>query len=212
MAILRAGTCGQPDELSSRHADALITLKNQGIQSDTGLSERVLRIGRRFQLYVNPRRSNNMDVKTILWYLVLTSVTVAYLVVLAGVQSARSHDVSHHSRRMIVGCTIVGIWLVAYVLKQILFGRESFQGTERQYWSMYVPLFATHMLFAITTIALGAYNLYMGLHRLRYGSVGAMAAGMTTHRRIGHVLIGTFTGTMVTAYGVYLMLFVWFKG
>ena len=153
-----------------------------------------------------------MDLKTILWYLVLSSVTVAYLVVLAGVRAARSHDVSHHSHRMIVGCTIVGIWLVAYILKQVLFGRELFQGTESQYWSLYVPLFLTHMLLAVTTIVLGAYNLYMGLHRLRYGSVGAMAAGMTTHRRMGHVLIWTFTGTMVTAYVVYLMLFVWFKG
>ena len=71
-----------------------------------------------------------MDIKTILWYLMLSSVTVAYLVVLAGVRAARSHDVSHHSHRMIVGCTIVGMWLVAYILKQLIFGRESFQGTE----------------------------------------------------------------------------------
>ena len=92
-----------------------------------------------------------MDVKPLLWYLVLSSLTVAYLVVLAGVKAAKSHDVTHHSHRMIVGCTIVGIWLVAYVLKQILFGRESFQGPERAYWSIYVPIFVTHMLLAITT-------------------------------------------------------------
>jgi uncharacterized membrane protein YozB (DUF420 family) len=150
-----------------------------------------------------------MDLKTILWYLVLSSLTAAYLIVLAGVRAAKSHDVSHHSHRMIVGCTIVGIWLVAYILKQLLFGRESFRGTETQYWSLYVPVFITHMLLAVTTIALGSYNLYMGLHRLQYGSVGAMVAGMTTHRRMGRVLIWSFTGTMVTAYMVYLMLFVW---
>jgi hypothetical protein len=68
------------------------------------------------------------------------------------------------------------------------------------------------MLFAITTIGLGAYNLYMGLHRLRYGSVGAMVAGLVAHRRMGHLLIWSFGGTMVTAYVVYLMLFVWFTG
>jgi hypothetical protein len=48
----------------------------------------------------------------------------------------------------------------------------------------------------------------MGLHRLRYGSVGAMVAGMATHRRIGKLLVWTFSGTMATAYLVYLMLFV----
>ncbi len=153
-----------------------------------------------------------MDLKTILWYSVLGSLTVAYLVALAGVRAAKAHDVSHHSHRMLVACTIVGIWLVAYVLKQLLFGRESFAGTTHQYWTYYMPTFATHMALAVTTIGLGAYNLYMGLHRLRYGSVGAMAAGMTTHRRLGHALVWTFSGTMFTAYLVYLMLFVWFRG
>ncbi|WHZ14775.1 MAG: hypothetical protein OJF52_001615 [Nitrospira sp.] len=153
-----------------------------------------------------------MDLKTILWYLVLSSLTVAYVIMLAGIHAARSHDVPHHSHRMIAGCTIVGMWLVAYVLKQLLFGRESFQGSESQYWSLYVPVFVAHMLFAVSTICLGAYNLCMGLHRLRYGSVGAMAAGMTTHRRLGLLLIWTFTGTMVTAYAVYWMLFVGFRG
>jgi uncharacterized membrane protein YozB (DUF420 family) len=153
----------------------------------------------------------NMDLKTILWYLVLSSVTIAYVVMLAGVRAAQSHDVSHHSHRMIAGCTIVGVWLVAYILKQFLFGRESFPGNERQYWSLYVPVFITHMVLAVATISLGAYNLYMGLHRLRYGSVGAMAAGMSTHRRLGYILIWTFSGTMVTAYAVYWMLFVGFE-
>ena len=146
-----------------------------------------------------------MDLKTILWYLVLSSLTVAYLVVLAGVRAAKSHDVSHHSHRMIVSCTIVGIWLVAYVFKQLLFGRDSFRGPETQYWSVYVPIFVTHMLLAVTTIGLGTYNLYMGLHRLRYGSVGAMVAGMTTHRRMGNALVWTFSG-MCLVLGVTLCM------
>ena len=152
-----------------------------------------------------------MDLKSLLWYAVLTSLTGAYLVALAGVRAAKVHDVSHHSRRMIIACTIVGIWLVAYVLKQLLFGREHFGGTTEQYWRLYVPLFATHMLLAVTTIGLGGYNLYMGIHKLRYGSVGAMAAGVTRHRVLGTVLVWTFSGTMLTAYLVYMMLFVWYR-
>lgn len=153
-----------------------------------------------------------MDLKSFLWYAVLTAITGAYFVALAGVRAARSHDVPHHSRRMIIACTVVGMWLVAYVLKQIIFGREYFGGTTEQYWRVYLPVFAAHMLLAVATIGLGGYNLYMGLHRLRYGSVGAMAAGMTAHRRLGHLLLWTFSGTMVTAYLVYMMIFVWYKG
>lgn len=151
-----------------------------------------------------------MDIKTFLWYSVLSSITGAYLVALAGVRAAKAHDVPHHSRRMLMACTIVGIWLVAYVLKQALFGRERFHGSLQEYWTLYVPAFAAHMLLAITTIGLGAYNLYMGLRRLRHGSVGAMAAGVTRHRRMGRLLVWTFSGTMLTAYLVYLMLFVWY--
>jgi uncharacterized membrane protein YozB (DUF420 family) len=151
-----------------------------------------------------------MDGKAIFWYGVLLSITGAYLVALAGVRSAKQHDVAYHSRLMIRACTIVGIWLVAYVTKQLLFGRERFGGTEAQYWTLYVPVFSAHMLLAVATIGIGAYNLYQGLTRLRYGSVGAMAAGTSLHRRLGKLLVWSFTGTMATAYLVYLMLFVWF--
>ncbi len=151
-----------------------------------------------------------MDVKTMLWYGVLVSITTAYMVALAGVRSAKNHDIPHHSKRMLLACTIVGIWLVAYFSKQLLFGREQFGGTSAEYWRLYVPIFSVHMLLAVTTIGLGAYNLYTGLTRLRHGSVGAMAAGVSLHRRLGKLLVVTFSGTMVTAYLVYLMLFVWY--
>lgn len=152
-----------------------------------------------------------MDTKTILWYGVLGSITTAYLIAMAGVRSAHHRDVRHHSRRMIVACTIVGSWLVAYVTKQVLFGREQFGGTPEQYWTRYVPVFTAHMLLAVTTIALGAYNLYTGLARLKQGTgVGAMVAGVSQHRRLGKLLVWTFSGTMATAYLVYLMLFVWY--
>jgi uncharacterized membrane protein YozB (DUF420 family) len=151
-----------------------------------------------------------MDLKTILWYAVLCCVTAGYVTAIAGVRAAHQHDVPHHSRRMIVACAIVGIWLVAYVMKQVLFGRERFPGPSQQYWTYYVPVFIVHMALAVTTIGLASYNLYMGLRRLRYGTVGAMAAGMTTHRRLGIILVWTFSGTMITAYIIYGMLFVWF--
>jgi len=151
-----------------------------------------------------------MDMKTIVWYGVLVSITTAYLVALVGARSARHHEVPAHARHMIRAGTVVGIWLVAYVMKQLLFGREQFGGTQNEYWQVYVPVLLIHMSLAATTIGLGAYNLYQGLTRLRYGSVGAMVAGMSLHRRLGKLLIWTFSGTMATAYLVYLLLFVWY--
>ncbi len=153
----------------------------------------------------------SIDVKTLLWYGVLISITGAYLVALSGVRSAKQRDVTVHSRRMIIACSIVGIWLVAYVTKQVVFGREEFGGTPEQYWMIYLPIFMIHMGLAVTTIGLGSFNWDTGLTRLRHGTgVGAMVAGVSRHRLLGTILIWTFSGTMVTAYLVYLMLFVWF--
>jgi uncharacterized membrane protein YozB (DUF420 family) len=150
--------------------------------------------------------------KTILWYTVLIGITTAYFVVISGVRSAKRHDIGHHSWRMIMGSTMVGIWLIAYVSKQLIFGRETFGGTREEYWLLYMPVFLTHMALAVITISLGAYNLYTGTVRLWQGTgAGAMKAGVSRHRLLGKILVYTFSGTLVTAYLVYLMLFVWFK-
>jgi uncharacterized membrane protein YozB (DUF420 family) len=85
-----------------------------------------------------------MDLKSLLWYGVLTSITAAYLVAMAVVRSAQQHEVSHYARHMIVACAIVWIRLVAYVVKQILFGHEQFGGPGRNYGSLYAPSFSVH--------------------------------------------------------------------
>ena len=66
------------------------------------------------------------------------------------------------------------------------------------------------MALAGTTISLGGYSLYMELYRIRHGSVGAMSSRLSRYRRLGQLLVRTFSGTMATAYLVYLLLFVWY--
>lgn len=153
-----------------------------------------------------------MDLKSLLWYGVVIAITVAYGLAMAGVHSAKHHDLNHHSSRMLTASVMVGLWLLAYVTKQVVFGREHFAGTPAQYWTLYVPVFASHMLSACITLALGAYNLYTGLTKLKMGpGVGAMRAGVLMHRRLGRWIVWSFSSTMVTAYLIYLMLFVWFS-
>ena len=152
-----------------------------------------------------------MELKDIIWYGVLLSITLAYLITMGGVRAAKRHDVSHHSRRMVAACSIVGLWLIGYVTKQILFGRDHFGGSVDQYWRLYVPLLTIHTCLAMATIGLAVANLYSGFTRLRRGiGVGAMVAGASRHRVLGKIMVGTFSGTLLTAYMVYLMLFYWF--
>ena len=149
-----------------------------------------------------------MEAHDLIWYGVLASMTIAYAMALLGVRAAKQHDVFHHSKWMIAACSLVGLWLMGYVTKQLIFGRDQFGGTPDEYWSLYVPLLGIHTTLAITTIGLGLTNLYTGLSRFRYGTgVGAMVAGVNRHRVLGRWLVGTFSGTILTAYVVYLMLF-----
>ncbi|MBI4714778.1 MAG: DUF420 domain-containing protein [Nitrospirae bacterium] len=55
------------------------------------------------------------------------------------------------------------IWLVSYLAKQILFGRESFGGPEEIYYGLYIPLFLFHMLCAAVTSGLWGYNLQQAM-------------------------------------------------
>ena len=152
-----------------------------------------------------------MELSSVLWCVVLLGMTLAYGITLDGVHAAKRQEVASHGRRMIVSCTLVGIWLVAYLTKQMFFGRDQFGGTSQEYWTFYVPVLAVHTSLAITTIGLGLTNMTIGLRRLRYGiGAGAMVAGVTRHRVLGRWMQWTFGGTILTAYVVYGMLFHWF--
>jgi len=152
-----------------------------------------------------------MAVENLLWELVLVGMTMAYGLSLFGVRAAKRHDVTAHGKLMRVACGLVGLWLVAYVTKQLLVGRDQFGGTVEQYWSLYMPVLLVHTGLAMTTIGLGTTNMVVGLRKLRNGTgVGAMVGGVSRHRRLGHMMQWTFGGTLLTAYVVYGMLFYWF--
>ena len=152
-----------------------------------------------------------MDMVDQLWGLVLIGMTVAYGMMCIGVQAAKRHDVNAHRKWMTISCLLVGIWVIAYVTKQVLFGRDQFGGSTEQYWVLYVPLLLVHTGLAVVTIGLGGTNMVSGWYRLQKGmAAGAVTAGISRHRMLGHVLQWTFGGTIFTAYIVYVMLFVWF--
>jgi len=151
-----------------------------------------------------------MTSENMLWGLVLIGMTLAYGMALLGVRAAKRHEVDTHRKWMTVSFALVGLWLVAYVTKQLLFGRDEFIGTTNQYWTIYVPLLVVHTSLAMVTIGLGGTNLVVGLRRLQHGiGAGAMVAGVLRHRQLGRILQWTFGGTILTAYGVYWMLFAW---
>ena len=61
-----------------------------------------------------------MVIENLLWGMVLIVMTLAFGVSLLGVRAALRHDVTAHGKCMTVSCGLVGLWLVAYVTKQML--------------------------------------------------------------------------------------------
>lgn len=125
-----------------------------------------------------------MVFENLLWGMVLIGMTLAPGLSQLGVRAAKRHDVNAHGKCMIVFCGLVGFWLVAYVTKQMLVGRDQFDGTVKQYWSVYIPVLIVHTGLAMATIGMGATNMFIGFRRLGNGTgVGAMAGGISRHRR-----------------------------
>jgi putative membrane protein len=149
-----------------------------------------------------------MDSRSIVWLGIVALLTGAYLVGLRGVRAAQAGHVEAHAHGMLTMCTIVGAWLVLYICKQVVLGPERFKGSPTQYWALYVPVLVIHTALAVSTVGLAAYNLYVGMRKLRNGTgMGAMVAAVSSHRRLGRVMVWTFTGTMGTAYLVYALLY-----
>ncbi len=150
-----------------------------------------------------------MTAKALWWLAPVAALTVAYGCVLFGARAAARRDSRTHRRAMQTAAVLVGLWLVAYVVKQAVFGVEHFEGSDVAARWLYRPILTLHMALAVATVALGGANLYLGLVCIKGGGAGAESAHLARHRRLGRALLWTFTGTMVTAYAVYALLFLW---
>jgi len=148
----------------------------------------------------------------IVWYVIMGAMTLAFAVALMGLRQARGHAIGRHAVLMAASAGMVLIWLVSYLAKQILFGRETFGGPEEIYYGLYIPLFIFHMLCAAVTLGLWGFNLHHGIRFLREKASNAQARPWHGHRLAGRMGVLSFGVTLVTAYLVYLMLFAWYPG
>ncbi len=123
-----------------------------------------------------------MDLKNRLSELALAGMTMAYGLSLIGIPAAKRHDVTGYRNSMMVACDQVCVWLVAYVTKQWLVGRDRFVGTVKQYWFLFMSVLHVPIDLAMTTIGLEIINMGVGLRKLRNETgVGAMVGGISRH-------------------------------
>ena len=144
------------------------------------------------------------------WSGALVNLGVIVFCTLTGVQRIRAKDVVGHRRRMLIAMSLVGAFLVAYVLKVAMLGRE-----DKTDWATldFVILY-THEFFVTAMLAGSAVALYRAAKfraglgpNLRLPPDENPLQGVERHKRAGRVAVWTSLLGFLTAIGVLLVMF-----
>jgi uncharacterized membrane protein YozB (DUF420 family) len=151
-----------------------------------------------------------MDPKLVFWCAALANLGLILVFGALAVRAVRSGDVRAHRRRMLTAAALVGLFLVSYLVKIAVLGRE-----DRSLWS---PLDRTVLYVHETCVAamLGG-GILAGFRawrfRARLGPALALPRegslpGRVPHRRAGWIALVGAALAFVTAGGVLAGMFV----
>jgi uncharacterized membrane protein YozB (DUF420 family) len=150
-----------------------------------------------------------MDPKLLFWCLALANLALIVAFALTGVQAVRRGDVRTHRRNMLTAASLVALFLVSYLVKVAVLGRE-----DRSLWT---PLdrgvLYVHETFVVLMLGGGGFAaLRAWRFRARLGPALALPRdgalpGAQTHRRAGWVAVVGAALAFVTAGGVLAGMF-----
>ena len=104
-----------------------------------------------------------MDPRLAYWTFALLDLTAVVGFAAAGVAALRRGDVPRHHRRMLTAAALVGVFLVSYVCKLALIGRE-----DRASWgTLSIWVLRIHELCVLTMLVAGAVAGSRALRLLR---------------------------------------------
>ena len=151
-----------------------------------------------------------MDANLAFWSGALANLGVIVFCTLTGVQRIRAKDVVGHRRRMVIAMSLVGAFLVAYIVKVAALGREDKTG-----WTTldFVILY-THEICVIAMLAGGGVALYRAAKfraglgpKLKLPPDDDPLEGFERHKRAGKVAVWSSLAGFITAIGVLAGMF-----
>jgi uncharacterized membrane protein YozB (DUF420 family) len=149
-----------------------------------------------------------VDPKLLFWCVALANLGVVVGFSVQGVRAIRRGDVRAHRRSMLVAGGLVAFFLLSYVLKVVLLGRE-----DRSLWSAldHAVLYVHETCVAVMLVG-GAWAALRGWRFLaRLGPELELPEeplpGRVSHRRAGWVAVVGGTLGFVTAIGVLVGMF-----
>ncbi len=151
-----------------------------------------------------------MDPHLGFWSAALANLGVIVLCTTTGVRRIRAGDVAGHRRRMLTGMSLIGLFLVAYIGKVVVLGRE-----DKSAWTTldFAVLYG-HEVCVISMLIGGALALYRAA-RFRKGLGAGLRLppaeqpleGRRGHRRAGWIaVVGSVLG-LATSIGVLAGMF-----
>lgn len=143
-----------------------------------------------------------MDAKFLFWAGALVNMALMFGLMLNGVRQVRRGNVAAHQRSMIAATSLVGAFLVAYLFKASLLGREDFSvWSTAAVWNL-----RFHEACVLAMLLAGGFALRRS-RRLRAtrnltrdpGDPVAPAADVSAHTRSGWVAVLAAALGLVTA-------------
>lgn len=146
------------------------------------------------------------------WDVTLTSETIVVIAFVLGWRYGRRHQGLKHQKAMLVATVLVTAWLAMYFAQQAIAGLSGFDGPKAILLYVYRPTLILHSLVSTLAIALSAVQIWSGFKwsRLEGGERVLAGRGAGVHRRLGKVTLLSYLTSIVTAYMIYLMLFVFY--
>jgi uncharacterized membrane protein YozB (DUF420 family) len=147
-----------------------------------------------------------LDAKLVFWCVALANLCAIVVFALTGVRAVRRGDVRTHRRRMLLAASLVGLFLVSYLLKVAVLGRE-----DRSLWTaLDRTVLYIHETFVVLMLGGGAFAAWRAW-RFRLGPAFALPRevlpGAQLHRRAGWIAVVGAALAFVTAGGVLAGMF-----
>lgn len=148
-----------------------------------------------------------MDPKVTYWTVALANMVAAVTLAALGVRRIRHADVSRHQRLMKSAGLLVALFLVSYVAKVALLGREALELWEPRF----VHVLRLHETCVAVMVLAGGRAMYLATTRRLAdpptpSDVEARAKSARSHRRAGWTaLVSSALGVVTAAYVLYGM-------
>lgn len=150
-----------------------------------------------------------LDPKVAYWTAALVNMLAAVICAVLGVRRIRRGEIAGHRRMMTSAAILVGLFLVSYVLKVRLLGRERLDLWEPRF----VTVLHVHETFVAVMVLAGARALYLATTRrladlapATPDDVARRARSARSHRRAGWTaVISSVLGAVTAAYVLYGM-------